>query len=309
MMNCTDRYFRYLVRLISKQVLLYTEMIHAHAIVQGQGNELLAYDEIEHPIALQLGGCDPIMLSKATMIAADLGYDEVNLNIGCPSERVQAGRFGACLMAEPQLVADCIAAMQAVVDIPVTVKTRIGIDEHDNYEFLHNFITTVSQAGCEVFIVHARKAWLKGLSPKQNRSVPPLDYNRVYQLQSDFPQLTFVLNGGVTSLAEATPHIGKLAGVMIGRAAYADPYLFVKADELFYDDLHKKPNRREVLNEFCHWYQALPHPKKPLTSLLPHLFGLFSGVVGAKTWRRHISEQRAKLSLKPDLLLENLPAC
>src|SRR5262245_15018091 len=230
MMECTDRFYRYFARILTRRALLYTEMITTGAALHGERARILGFDPLEHPVALQLGGADPAAMAECARLAQDLGYDEVNINCGCPSDRVQAGRFGACLMAEPDTVAACVAAMRRAVAIPVTVKTRIGIDARDRYEDLADFVRRVAEAGCTVFAVHARKAWLRGLSPKENREVPPLSYETVHRLKADFPGLTTILNGGMKSLDEALPHLGpgKLDGVMIGRAAYDTPYMLAE---------------------------------------------------------------------------------
>ena len=229
MLDWTDRHCRYFHRLMTRQTLLYTEMVTTGAIIHGKG-DYLGYSEQEHPLALQLGGSNPADLARCARLAEERGYDEINLNVGCPSDRVQNGRFGACLMGEPALVADCVKAMRDVVNIPVTVKTRIGIDEQDSYEFLQAFIEQVRDAGCETFIVHARKAWLSGLSPKENREIPPLDYPRVYQVKQDYPELTIALNGGVNSLEQTLEHLQQVDGVMMGREAYQNPYILAEVD-------------------------------------------------------------------------------
>ncbi len=231
MMELTDRHCRYFFRLFSQHTLLYTEMIHSQAILKGNRDTLLSYHPAEHPLALQIGGNDPHQLAECAKIAEDYGYDEINLNIGCTSNRVQAGRFGACIMAEPQLVAECIAAMQNVVKIPITVKTRLGIDNHDSYDDLNNFIQTVASGGCKIFTIHARKAWLKGLSPKENREVPPLRYEYVYQLKKDYPHLVILINGGITELSAAKNHLKYVDGVMLGRAVYQSPHLLAEVDQ------------------------------------------------------------------------------
>ncbi len=234
MMDWTDRHCRVFHRHLTRQALLYTEMVTAQAIRHGDRQRLLGFDPVEHPIALQVGGSDPAMLSDAAKIGEDYGYCEINLNVGCPSDRVQEGRFGACLMAEPQLVADCVAAMRSAVKIPVTVKSRIGIDDQDEAEALHRFVETVAATGCDTFIIHARKAWLKGLSPKENREIPPLNYLRVHQLKADFPHLNIILNGGLATLEQARDEMRGLDGVMLGRAAYHTPWLLADVDRVFF---------------------------------------------------------------------------
>src|SRR5579862_1638457 len=228
MMDYTDRHDRYFLRLIAPDVLLYTEMITAQALIHGDRNKLLAFDRAEHPVALQLGGSDPAMLAQCAQMGADVGYDEINLNVGCPSPRVSSGRFGACLMREPELVADCVAAMQAKVKIPVTVKCRIGVDEQDSYEALLQFVKQIAATGCHTFIIHARKALLSGLSPKQNREIPPLRYELVKQLKQDCPMLTIILNGGIKTIADIEAHLPAVDGMMIGRAAYSNPYMLAE---------------------------------------------------------------------------------
>ena len=242
MLDWTDRHCRYFHRLMSRQTLLYTEMVTTGAIIHGKG-DYLGYSEQEHPISLQLGGSNPADLAHCAKLAEERGYDEVNINVGCPSDRVQNGRFGACLMGEPALVADCVKAMRDVVDIPVTVKTRIGIDDQDSYEFLQAFIEQVRDAGCDTFIVHARKAWLSGLSPKENREIPPLDYPRVYRVKQDYPELTIALNGGVTSMEQTLEHLQQVDGVMMGREAYQNPYILAQVDNLVFGQHNAVPSR------------------------------------------------------------------
>jgi tRNA-dihydrouridine synthase A len=290
MLDWTDRHFRYLMRLISRHTLLYSEMVTTGAIIHGDRQRLLAFDASEHPVALQLGGSDAKELAECAKIVEQYGYDEVNLNVGCPSDRVQSGRFGACLMAEPELVAAGVAAMRAAVDMEVTVKTRIGIDELDSYAHLQRFISLVAAAGCGVFIIHARKAWLQGLSPKQNREVPPLKYEVVRQIKRDFPQLTIVINGGVTDLLQAREHHLQLDGVMIGRQAYTDPYALVTVDREFYRDDHSLPSRRQIVQRYIPYVDRQLAQGVRLASMAKHLLGLFQKVPGAKQWRRYLSE-------------------
>lgn len=291
MMEWTDRHCRYFMRLISRQAVLYTEMITSQALVYGDSEHLLEFDVTEQPLALQLGGSDPTQLAHGARLGQERGYAEVNLNIGCPSDRVQSGRFGACLMAEPQLVAECVAAMRAAVSIPITVKCRIGIDDQDSYENLHNFVGIVANAGCDTFIVHARKAWLTGLSPKENRDIPPLRYELVYRLKRDFPELTIVINGGINSLVQAQPHLLEVNGVMIGREAYHNPYMLAEVDKLFYNDNHPIPTRHEVLELFIPYVERQLRAGIRLSSMTRHILGLFLGVPGARAWRRHLSER------------------
>jgi tRNA-dihydrouridine synthase A len=289
-MDYTDRYCRYFLRLISRHTLLYTEMVTTAALLHGDLNRLLDFDPLEHPLALQLGGSDPAELAHCARLGAEWGYDEINLNLGCPSDRVQSGRFGACLMAEPRLVADGIAAMRAEVDLPVTVKHRIGIDERDSYEALVEFVGTVGAAGCSVFIVHARKAWLQGLSPKENREIPPLRYDVVRRLKRDFPQLEIVINGGITSLKQAQHLLAHLDGVMIGREVYHNPWTLAQADRSIFADPHDPPTRHQVLEAFLPFAAREVARGTPLTRISRHLLGLFQGRPGARAWRRHISE-------------------
>lgn len=292
MMDWTNRHCRYFMRLLNKDILLYTEMVTANAIIYGDRNKLLSYSDQEHPLAVQLGGSDPKALAQCAEICRDYGYDEINLNVGCPSDRVQRGKIGACLMAEPDLVAECVSAMQRQVELPISIKTRIGIDEQDNYDFLRQFVTKVADAGCKKFIIHARKAWLNGLSPKQNRDVPPLDYERVYQLKRDFPYLTIEINGGITNLAQIKNHLAYVDGVMIGREAYHNPYLLVEIAEAFGHDATADRNTVvEYYKEYCR--QQLTDGVS-LRNLIRHTMGLFLGLPGAKRWRRYLSEHVSK---------------
>jgi tRNA-dihydrouridine synthase A len=294
MMDRTDRHFRYFLRLISRHTLLYSEMITAHAIIHGDRQRLLGYSGREHPLALQIGGSDPAELATCAQIAEDFAYDEVNLNVGCPSDRVQSGKFGACLMAEPALVAECVSAMQHKAGIPVTVKTRLGIDDRDSYEELTAFVRTVSNAGCRTFILHARKAWLNGLSPKENREIPPLEYGKVYQLKKDFPQLEIVINGGFTSMVDIRKQFSHVDGVMIGRAAYQNPYLLADADRVIFKDDSKPPTRDEILGEFKIYIQEQLAMGIPLNAMTRHILGLYQGQPGARAFRRNISENAHK---------------
>lgn len=289
MLDWTDKHYRYFARLMSSQLLLYTEMVTTGAIIHGKG-DYLAYNEEEHPLALQLGGSNPTDLATCAKLAAERGYDEINFNVGCPSDRVQNGRFGACLMAEPALVAECVAAMRDVVDIPVTVKTRIGIDEQDSYEFLTEFVDTVEQAGCEVLIIHARKAWLNGLSPKENREIPPLDYPRVYQLKQDFPQLNISINGGVKTLAECQTHLQHLDGVMVGREAYQNPYLLAEVDSQLCGLTTPVLSRDDVLQNMIPYIEKHLASGGKLNHITRHMTGLYQGQPGSRAWRRYLSE-------------------
>ncbi|MCB1858098.1 MAG: tRNA dihydrouridine(20/20a) synthase DusA [Gammaproteobacteria bacterium] len=289
MLDWTDRYFRYFVRLISQHTLLYTEMVTTHALLHGDKGRFLDFDPSEHPVALQLGGSVPDQLAHCAQLGETWGYDEINLNLGCPSDRVQSGRFGACLMHEPQRVAECYAAMASSVSIPVTVKQRIGVDDRDSYDELCDFVGTLAEAGCRTFIVHARKAWLQGLSPRQNREIPPLSYASVHALKLDFPELEIVINGGITSLAQATEQLNHVDGVMIGREAYHNPWILAKADQQLFGCKNRAPTRSEVVEKlvpFVEEQQAKGIPSKRITR---HILGLFHGVPGARNWRRLLS--------------------
>jgi tRNA-dihydrouridine synthase A len=294
MMDWTDRHCRYFHRLISQHALLYTEMVTTGALIHGDRHRFLQFNPEENPLALQLGGSNPQDLAICAKMAEDYGYDEVNLNVGCPSERVQNGRFGACLMAEPDLVAECVAAMQQAVAIPVTVKSRIGVDDKDSYEELVSFVDKIAQAGCETFIVHARKAWLSGLSPKQNREVPPLRYDLVYQLKADFPQLEIILNGGITTLEQADEALQHVDGVMVGREAYHNPYLLADVDRCFYGVQHEPLTREAILELLMAYIQQQLKTEVRLNSVTRHTLGLFHGMPGGRMWRRHISENVGK---------------
>ena len=294
MLDWTDRHCRYFHRLLSQRTQLYTEMVTTGAILQGRG-DYLAYNESEHPLVLQLGGSDPDDLVKAAKIAEHRGYDELNLNVGCPSDRVQNGLFGACLMAEPVRVAQCVQSMQEAVSIPVTVKTRIGIDHQDQYEFLTQFIETVAAKGCQHFIVHARKAWLKGLSPKENREIPELDYSRVYQLKADYPQLNIAINGGVTTFEQFHEHLAHVDGVMVGRAAYQNPYLLAQVDrDIFGDTSRSMPTRERVVEQMLPYIDQHLAVGGRLQHITRHILGLFQGEPGARRWRRYLSENAHK---------------
>jgi tRNA-dihydrouridine synthase A len=309
MMERTDRFYRYFLRLITRHTLLYTEMITSAAVLNGDRDQLLAFDAAEHPVALQLGGSEPGEMAACARIAEEHGFDEVNMNVGCPSKRVRAGRFGACLMAEPQRVADCVAAMASTVGIPVTVKTRIGIDEQDSYEALAAFVSLVAGHGCNTFIVHARKAWLTGLSPKQNRDVPPLRYDIVHQLKQDFPSLTIILNGGVTTLDQTRQHLSRLDGVMIGRAAYRDPYMLAQADRQIFDTKSAAPSRREIIEAYLPYAARELQRGARLAHLTRHLTGLYLGQPGARAWRRAVSALASIDGATEQDLLGAIPQC
>lgn len=294
MLDWTDRHCRYFHRLLTSETLLYTEMVTTGAIIHGKG-DFLAYNQEEHPVALQLGGSNPQDLATCAKLAAERGYDEINLNVGCPSDRVQNGKFGAILMAEPQLVADCVAAMREVVDVPVTVKTRIGIDDQDSYEFLTDFISTVSEkGGCDQFTIHARKAWLSGLSPKENREIPPLDYPRAYQLKKDFPHLTVAVNGGVKTLEETLAHLEHLDGVMVGREAYQNPYILAQVDQQIFGLDKPVKKRSQVVEEMYPYIEQQLSQGAYLGHITRHMLGLFQNMPGARQWRRYISENAHK---------------
>ncbi len=306
MMDWTDRHCRYFHRLLTRQALLYTEMVTTGALLHGDRPHFLAFNPEEHPLALQLGGSHPRDLAVCAKMAEDYGYDEVNLNVGCPSDRVQNGRFGACLMAEPELVADCVAAMAAAVRIPVTVKTRIGIDDQDSYPELAHFIATVAEGGCRRFIVHARKAWLSGLSPKQNRELPPLRYEVVYRLKTDFPALVFVLNGGLASLGEIEAALPLVDGVMVGREAYYNPYFLATVDQRIFGD--KKPvlTRAEVVARLLPYLRQQLAAGGRLNGVTRHLIGLFHGQYGGRAFRRYLSENATKPGADESVLWQAL---
>jgi len=294
MLDCTDRHCRYFHRLLTKETLLYTEIVTTGAIIHGKG-DCLAYNEEEHPVALQLGGKDPAALAHCAKLAEQRGYDEINLNVGCPSDRVQNGMFGACLMAKAALVADGIKAMRDVVSIPVTVKTRIGIDDQDSYEFLCDFISTVGGRGkCAMFTLHARKAWLSGLSPKENREVPPLDYPRVYQLKRDFPALTIAINGGVKTLEEAQQHLKHLDGVMMGRQAYQNPGILARVDSELFGVQGAVKDTVAIIESLYPYIERELSNGYYLGHITRHIIGLFQGVPGARQWRRYLSENAHK---------------
>lgn len=304
MMDWSDRHCRYFWRLLTKRARLYTEMVTTGALQYGNRDRFLRFDPSEQPLALQLGGSNPQALAECARIAEDYGYDEVNLNCGCPSDRVQEGRIGACLMAEPALVAECIAAMREAVRIPVTVKHRTGVDDLDTEEHLHHFITSVAQTGCEVFIVHARKAWLQGLSPKENREIPPLLYDRVFALKQHFPQLTIVINGGVTSLASSRDLLSHVDGVMMGREAYHNPYVLAAVDSEIYGDVPAALTRDEVLDAFIPYCEAQIRDGARLNHMARHILGLYTGQPGGKRFRRFISENGHRPGVQATLLRE-----
>ncbi|WP_140920242.1 tRNA dihydrouridine(20/20a) synthase DusA [Limnobaculum xujianqingii] len=306
MLDWTDRHCRYFHRLLSGQTLLYTEMVTTGAILFGKG-DYLAYSQQEQPVALQLGGSEPQALAECAKRAEALGYNEINLNAGCPSDRVQNGRFGACLMAEPELVAECVSAMKQAVSIPVTVKTRIGIDDSDNYEFLQRFITIVSeQSGCDNFTLHARKAWLSGLSPKENREIPPLDYSRVYLVKQEFPHLTIAINGGIKTLEEAKEHLQHVDGVMMGREAYQNPGILAQVDSEIFGIERELPQATDVVEAMYPYIEQELSKGTYLGHITRHMLGLFQGIPGARQFRRHLSENAHKAGADVEVLRQAL---
>lgn len=305
MMDWTDRHFRYLVRQISRGTLLYTEMVTDKAILHGNRPRLLDFDPSEHPVALQLGGCDPLTLAQAARVGEEWGYDEINLNLGCPSERVQGGGFGACLMKEPELVAECLAAMREAVRVRVTAKHRLGVDELEDYSYLTRWVEKLEAVGVEVFIVHARKAWLKGLSPKENRQIPQLRYEWVYRLKQDFPHLRFVLNGGVRTLEEVERHLAYVDGVMLGRAVYEDPFVLEQADRRLFG-LEHRPSRLAVTQAMIRYAEAQVAQGTPLWPVARHMLNLFKNRRGGKLWRRILSQQATRQGATPEVLWEAL---
>jgi tRNA-dihydrouridine synthase A len=306
MMEWTDRNCRFFHRLLTRRALLYTEMVTTGAVLHGDRERLIGFDPAEHPVALQLGGSDPKALAQCARIGADFGYDEINLNIGCPSDRVQEGRFGACLMAEPALVGDCVAAMKAAVSIPVTVKCRIGIDDQDPEVALTTFANTVVAAGTDALIVHARKAWLSGLSPRENRDIPPLDYDIVFRLKASHPKLPIVLNGGVTTIEAAQEHLQKLDGVMMGRAAYQEPWRLLTADPMLYGEPARFASPKEAALALMPYIERQLSRGARLHSITRHLHGLFQAVPGARAYRRHLATAAVKPGACAEVLAEAL---
>jgi tRNA-dihydrouridine synthase A len=304
MLDWTDRHCRYFHRLLTNNAVLYTEMVTVGAILHGDRDRHLRFGAAEHPVALQLGGSEPQEMAECARIAQDYGYDEVNINVGCPSERVQKGAFGACLMAEPGLIAECVAAMQSAAQIPVTVKNRIGIDDQEDYAGLHYFVSTVSQAGCQTFIIHARKAWLKGLSPKENRDIPPLRYDLVYQLKQAFPALEIIINGGITTLEQCQQHLQHVDGVMLGREAYHNPWILAQVDPVLYGTDAPFRDRKAALEAFLGYVEEQLGMGVSLNHMSRHILGLFQGMPGARSWRRHISENAHKQGMGVELLRE-----
>jgi len=308
MMDHTDRHCRYFLRLITRRTLLYTEMITTSAILRGDRQRLLAFDPAEHPLALQLGGSDPAALAACVHFAEEFGYDEINLNLGCPSDRVKEARFGACLMAEPETVARALRAMIDATRLPVTVKTRIGIDRRDSYDELQAFVRRLADAGCRSFAIHARKAWLHGLSPKQNREIPELRHDIVHRLKADNPGLEIVINGGIESLAEARDQLDRVDGAMIGRAAYRDPYLLAEADRIIFDEASPAPSRREIAAALALHAARAAETGTTVHAVTRHILGLFHGMPGGKAWRHHLSEGSHRPGAGPRLILDALAA-
>jgi tRNA-dihydrouridine synthase A len=306
MMEWTDRHCRFFHRLLTRRARLYTEMLGTGAVIHGDRARLLAFDPTEHPIAVQLGGSDPRELAQAARICADLGYDEVNLNVGCPSERVQDGRFGACLMAEPALVGDCVAAMKAAVAVPVTVKCRLGVDDQDPEAALDVMADAVAAAGVDALIVHARKAWLAGLSPKENREVPPLDYDRVYRLKAARPRLTVVVNGGIAGLDQARAHLAHVDGAMLGRAAYREPWRLLAVDPLVFGAPAPAASARTALEALLPYVARELARGTRLHAITRHVLGLFNGVPGARAFRRHLAINAVKPGAGVDVVSEAL---
>jgi tRNA-dihydrouridine synthase A len=307
MMDRTDRHFRYFMRLISRHTLLYTEMVTSQAILHGDLDKLLGFSPEEGPLVLQLGGDNPKDLAHCAKIAEDFGYDEVNLNVGCPSDRVQSGSFGACLMLRPERVADCVSAMRSITKLPITVKHRIGVDDHDSYEEMVAFVQTVASAGCQRFSVHARKAWLKGLSPKENRDIPPLRYDDVYRLKAAHPKLIIEINGGILTLEDTQKHLQKVDAVMIGRAAYDNPYLFAEADRLFFNATQPPLTRHQVVEAMLpyidHW---TGQKERKLHGLIRHMLQLFAGQPGSRAWKRILTEKASQPGAGSEVLREAL---
>lgn len=304
MMDWTDRHYRFFMRQITKRTLLYTEMVTTGAIIFGDKKRHLDFSQEELPLALQLGGDNPKTLAECAKIGEAWGYSEINLNVGCPSDRVQNGNFGACLMAQPELVAECVVAMKDTVKIPVTVKHRIGIDDIDRYEDMANFVSVVSQAKADRFSVHARKAWLSGLSPKENRTIPPLRYDEVYKLKKESPHLLIEINGGITTLEQVRHHLNLVDGVMIGRAAYENPYLFATVDQEFYNSSQAVKTRREILESMLPYIDYWTKQDVYLKHISRHMLGLFTGKPGARAWKRYLSENAHKSDAGVRTILE-----
>ena len=305
MMDWTDRHCRYFMRLLTPGARLYTEMVTAAAIHHGDYPALLEFDSAEHPVALQVGGSDPGLMAEAARRGGEFGYDEININVGCPSDRVQSGQFGACLMARPEVVAECLRAMQAATDVPVTVKTRIGIDDEDSYAFLRQFVNVLADAGCRKFIVHARVAILDGLSPKENRSVPPLKYEHVFRLKNEMPELEIVLNGGITTVGQVDDVLDRVDGVMIGRQAYHDPYFLAILEQRF-NPGWRPPDRNSVVADMLPYIEKELARGERLGRITRHMLGLFAGQPGARAWRRYLSENAFRDGAGPEVLIDAL---
>ena len=306
MLDWTDRHCHFFHQLISQQAFLYTEMVTTGALIHGDHHRFLEHTPLKNPVAFQLGGSNPKDLAICAKMVEDYAYNEVNLNVGCPSDRVQNGRFGACLMADPQLVGECVSAMSNAVAIPVTIKSRIGIDDIDSYEALVNFVSTIASAGCETFIVHARKAWLSGLSPKQNREVPPLRYDMVYQLKKDFPQLEIIINGGITTLDQAEDMLKNVDGVMMGREAYQNPYILAEVDKRIFGLDNETSTRQAIVEMLIPYIKEQLKTEVRLNSISRHILGLFHGQPGARSWRRYLSENVGKQGADEKVILAAL---
>ena len=308
MLDWTDRHCRYFLRLISKHTLLYTEMVTTGAIIYGKG-DYLGFNTEEHPVAVQLGGSDPADMARCALLSQERGYDEVNINVGCPSDRVKNGSFGACLMAQPEVVASCVKAMQAEVDIPVTVKCRIGIDDMDEDEDFSRFINIVADAGCDTFIVHARKAWLQGLSPKENREIPPLNYPRVHRLKETRPELSISINGGIKTLEDTQAQLALVDGVMMGREVYSNPYIMASVDKDIFGDTSVTPaSRRWLVEQMQAYIERQEDPYFKPWHAARHMLGLFQGQAGGRIWRRYLSQNGTGKSPDPNLLMNALDA-
>ncbi|MBU3021993.1 tRNA dihydrouridine(20/20a) synthase DusA [Aestuariibacter sp. A3R04] len=301
MLDWTDRHCRYFLRQLSKEALLYTEMVTTGALIFGKGDYLVFNDE-EHPVALQLGGSNASDMARCAELAQQRGYDEVNINVGCPSDRVKNGAFGACLMAQPEVVAECVREMQKLVDIPVTVKCRIGIDDMDEYDDFARFIDIVANAGCDTFIVHARKAWLQGLSPKENREIPPLNYPRVYQLKATHPELSISINGGITTIQQMQQHLQHVDGVMVGREAYTNPYLLASVSQTLFGSPLPLPSRAELVNTMQAYIERQTDEWFKPWHVARHMLGLYQGQAGGRIWRRYLSQNGTGKSPDPHLL-------
>ena len=304
MLDCTDRHERYFLRLLSKHILLYSEMVTTNALLHTDPEQFLRHQEFEYPAVLQLGGSNPADLAKCSKMVEESGFQEVNLNCGCPSDRVQNGNFGACLMKDKNLVADCFKAMQDAVSIPVSIKCRIGVDEFDSWEFFRDFIGTIADAGCRVFIVHARKAWLKGLSPKENREVPPLNYDTVHRLKAEMPQLNISINGGIKTLDQTLELLQDLDGVMVGREAYENPWFLRDADERIFNDANaaKPESRKALLEAYLPYVEMETARGTPATILVRHLYGLFNGKPGARKYRQYLGENAPKTNNPAEMI-------